>query len=157
MSTATLSRQRFADIKFSLVYHATDEIRTGRSMSDLNGRIGRAICCHAFDADPVRDAIKATLFDWQRLNGAAYAVRYAHHAGAAEARDVAPVKYPKGTRLLTVPALLKALRCLHYNCDGGKDSAGSLEKLAKVCDALADYLVEQMPEYQAAGWFESDE
>lgn len=149
MSTVQLSDARFADIERSLLHYATDAV-TSQSMSELNGELARALDSYVFNVVPIAQAVRTAVFDWKRLNAAAFARRYE--------RDAEPVRAsrPRG-HLLSLCALLKALRCLSYNCDGGKDSADSLARLDRVIAALTDYIVTHLPEYEAAGWFDAND
>lgn len=174
MSTPLLDGFRFANISASLIHHATAG-HSGGSCSHEAGEIFRAFnldpfgrTAHGFKAptDPagarekITLAIRAAAFDWQRLNYNAHVVRYEDEPAipgqAGEQRPAPPQPSRVRGKVLPLPALLKALRALRYNCDGGHASGdglrASLTILDTLIDALKDACLEMLPEYQAAEW-----
>lgn len=165
MSTPLLSSDRFQNVSNALFCHATESMSRS-SCSSLCGEICRALGVDPFGptapAD-LRAAIEAAAFDWARANYNAHVVRYedapAYPGAQSERRPAAPG--PVRIRIdrrncLNVPALLKALRAIRYNCDGGGASGAtvnaSLAKLDTLIDSLKDIVCEMVPEYQAAEW-----
>lgn len=180
MSTPLLDSFRFANLRTSLIHHGTNEhglhpdFPKMESCSTLNGEIfrafgvdcfGRASQAHGEACDMAKakadliSVIGGAVFDWQRANWAAHVVRYCDQRetwqGEGERPEKPSPRLPRGT-VLNVPATLKALRALRYNCDGGTASgptvAASLVILDRLIDALKDHCLEMLPEYQAAEW-----
>ena len=176
MSTPLLDPSRFANLRASLLRHSTDGFgdQFGGSCSSLNGELFRAVGLDPFGRskpinheskpdipaaqDAYRSRIGSLVFDWQRANWAAHTARYSTPAEEWQAKDWPAQPSPKLPRgeVLSVPALLKALRALRYNCDGGNASGdtvkASLDVLDAIIDALKDHCLELLPEYAAAEW-----
>lgn len=174
MSTALLGKDRFENIAASLIYHALKDHAVG-SCSVVGGDIFRA-----FKHDPwgrpdtisksspelaqaarekITAAIRATAFDWARVNYNAHVVRYEEAPGipgGTETRVALARPNWKRGRVLSLPELLKALRALHYNCDAGAATgpalALALPVLDDLIDSLKDACLELLPEYAAAEW-----
>ena len=152
MSTPTLPAYHFACCIRSLAHHATHG-RGTRSSSMLAAEICRALDVEVFGcADGVPDAAaSALLFDLQRMNANAYAERYQSRAPRVKPPDL------EHAQLLSPAALLKALRCVRYNCDNGaavgEGLRESLATLDRVLAALTAFIIDQLPEYDAAEWF----
>jgi hypothetical protein len=169
MSTPLLDPFRFANIRASLLHHGSNDLQEhkafGATCSSINGEIFRAFKLDQFGranpadwrATPDLGAAKANLvcavtaavFDWQRANWSAHTARY-------EETTASPLpKLPKGN-VLGIPALLKALIALRYNCDGGAASGSTVQAslviLDRLIDLLKDQCLEMLPEFQAAEW-----
>lgn len=176
MSTPLICAARFADLRASILAHGTDGFTEsgpfGVSCSMLNGEIFRTFGVDPFgrtagksaDTKAARDSfsvsVTAAVFDWQRANWAAHVARYCEprETWQGEGDEMPPKpspKLPRG-RVLSVPALLKALRALRYNCDGGNASGptvcASLAVLDALIDSLKDHCLELLPEYRDAEW-----
>lgn len=169
MSTPLLDSSRFANLRASLLQHGTDELLRGQC-SQLNGEVFRAFGLDPWgrtskehgaptDLDAARvnlkAAVSAAVFDWQRANWAAHVARYHEGEDGYKLPERPAPRLPRGS-VLAPPALLKALRALRYNVDGG-DASGptvkaSLETLDRLIDSLKDYCLELLPEYRDAEW-----
>jgi hypothetical protein len=70
---------------------------------------------------------------------------------------VPPLNVANNATPLDPVALLKALQCIRYNCDGGeaigKSFQSSLEIVDAVIDTLRNHIIDGLPAYQAADWF----
>jgi len=149
MSTIALDEKRFADISASLG-HYTSGVTAGTAPL-LASIILDALKIPVFGADVVihRRAVNAIVFDWARLNGAAWAARYC----TPRRPEVRP-KFDEG-KPLSLLALLKALDCLHYNCDGGSDHSNSLSLLKSLKSAICSHIVRGSKTYDSCGWDDS--
>lgn len=152
MSTPLLSPVHFAVSARSLGHYASNG-RSLKSADCLAAAICRILEVPVFGCDDgaPESAVSALLFDLQRANATAYAARYNERLP-----KVSPPKI-KGGKILSAVALLKALRCIHYNCDDGaaigSSLAASLGKLEEINSALTAHIIDSLPEYDSAEWF----
>ncbi len=150
MSTPNLSSHHFAAVRTSLAHYATRG-RRETSSTQVAADLCRALNVSPFGSDNAapRSAIDALVFDLQRLNAVAYSRRH-----FAKLPAVSPTK--RGA-LLSLPALLKALRCVRHGCDGGNEVAESLREsllvLDRLIDVITDAIIGGLPEYACAKWF----
>lgn len=150
MSTPKLSNKHFASVAQSLVHFAI-KARTASQSSNTAANICRAINVSPFgdDDQDVEAAIDGLVFDWQRVNCAAYATRY-----NKKRPDVSTLG--RGD-FLSLVATYKALQCVRYNCDGGESVGASLRKSLDVLEALletlSDSIIAETDEYSSAEWF----
>jgi hypothetical protein len=150
MSTPHLSSRHFAAVRTSLAHYATRG-RRETSSTQVAADLCRALNVSPFGSDNAepRAAIDGLVFDLQRLNALAYSRRH-----FAKVPAVSPTK--RGT-LLSLPALLKALRCVRHGCDGGNEGAESLREsllvLDRLIDTVTDAIIGSLPEYACAKWF----
>lgn len=155
MSTALIDSGRFGTIHRSLRHYATDGIEQS-SCSMESSNIAHALGVNRpfgeVGIEEARNKVASLVFDLQRLNHAAYVARY-EDAKSEPAPN--PAK-PTG-KILNQCALLKALRCIQYNSDGGKVASesllASLTVLDQVIDALAENIIGALPDYAEADWF----
>jgi len=149
MSTIAIEQKRFADISASLA-HYTDGVTSNRAPM-LASIILNALKIPLFGSEAVshRQSVDAIIFDWARLNGAAWASRY-----CTPGRPQISPDFNEG-KPLSLLALLKALDCLHYNCDGGSDHSNSLALLKSLKSAICSQIVRGSKTYDSCGWDES--
>ena len=155
MSTALLEQTKFADIHRSLVEHGTEGMEDTSCAMNAS-RIAHSLGIqHPFGSSGrsgVRVAAAQFVFDLARLNYAAWCDRY------EDGKDEpAPKPTEPDGKLLNLCALLKALHCVRYNCDGGRVAnrslKASLKRLREVIEALTDTIIGDIPEYRDAEWF----
>ncbi len=86
------------------------------------------------------------------MNANAYASRYGESIP-----KITPPKVTPSTAVLEPVALLKALQCISYNCDGGESIGGSFQSALNTVDALIDtlrdHIIDSLKGYQDAEWF----
>lgn len=141
MSTALLDTYHFDLAAKSLGCHAMNG-RSTTSSSTLAAELCRAMDVPVFgDDDAPKQTADHLMLAWKKANALAYAHRY----GEKHPR-VSGIK--RVSALLEPVALLKALQCIRYNCDGGAPLA-----LDNVIEALQDYVITSLPEYEQAKWF----
>jgi hypothetical protein len=150
MSTIFLGETRFASIATSLAYHVTRDM-TPQSRPLLSSRLCGALALSGeWEPESLVPAIYAIVFDWQRLNAAAFERAYQGRHGTRN--DIVPVQIGMKGETLSPVALFKALQCLSYNCDDGQDGRNSLALLQTLLADLAEHIVTSLPEYDSAEW-----
>ncbi len=153
MSTPLLSSYQFAIAAHSLG-HLASAGRTMKSSALLASQLCRALAVPAFGPDDglPEAAARTLIFDLQRMNANAYAVRYGKRTP-----KVKPVTLDPDTEPLTPVQLIKCLQCIRYNCDCGEAIGEgfrpALTTLDAVINVLRDYVIDQLPEYDKAEWF----
>lgn len=150
MSTPKLSSKHFASVAMSLAFYAAE----GRAVSSCS--VPAATLCRALGVPPFgfddglpERAAETLVFDLQRANALANGARYQKRPRVEIDRADA--------KLLSLPALLKGLRCIRYNCDGGAACGETLLPALAMLDAvigkITSAIIEGLPEYDAAEWF----
>ena len=153
MSTPLLDTYHLAITAHSLGHHASHG-RTTKSSATLAANLCRNLDVPVFGHDDglPEGAAANLMFDLQRMNANAYATRYGKRTP-----KVTPPKLPAHTAALDPVALLKALRCIRYNCDGGEAIGDSFQAALKTVDALMetlkDHIIDSLQAYQDAEWF----
>jgi hypothetical protein len=117
----------------------------------LTVELCRNLGCDPFKspANTIGNKISDFVSELAEINRNAYCARYPE-----DSKPAVLTRLPRATAP-SLPALLKLLRCVRYNCDDGKGSlvaAQTLETLDSIIATITDAIIEKMPEYNSAEW-----
>jgi len=153
MSTPLLDPYHFAITAHSLGHHAAHG-RTSKFSESLAARLCDNLGVPVFGHDDGQpeNAAARLMFDLRRINATAHAARYGDPVP-----PVPPLTVAINATPLDPVALLKALQCIRYNCDGGEAIGKSFQSSLAIVDAVIDtvrnHIIDGLPAYQAADWF----
>lgn len=150
MSTLVIDPPVFNRILNTLyfeVYGRSKYVLSYKPWKDIVVRAPEPDACKLYEIQQVERFVKWMY--WANLRS--YIVRYRHMGikSGYRANKCFEPEYPKDTSQFTDVELYKQLQCIRYNIDF---KSGWTKRLDKFIGAVAHRIIQDLPEYDKAGW-----